>query len=309
MRYLTLTLLLTMVLAFLYQPALGQKDDKSVEITFVEVIYNGPIPTTLTIHGKNFGNELPEVRLDGTELTAISNTGNQIIANIPVARLFGAGSYLLEVSVGNGKNKNGSFNVTLGTQGPQGDTGPQGPQGLQGPKGDTGDTGAVGPKGDTGDTGPQGPKGDKGDTGDVGPQGPKGDNGDPGETGATGPQGPAGNTGAPGQQGPQGLQGPQGPQGPSGISGLSTQRSGQITLNPNSAFRVQLLCTGGRTAISGGFVMLDHVTASLGFSPRFTYASNGSVDGDPGRWVVIVRNDTGDTGAGHAYVICAATGQ
>ena len=277
MRYLKLTLLLTVVLALSILPAIGQminkpKEDKSLVITFVEVTYNGPIPTMLTIHGQNFGNELPEVTLDGTEITAISNVGDQIIATIPPTRLFGAGSYLLEVSVGKNNKENGSFDLTLGTQGPKGETGPQGPKGEKGDKGDTGETGAQGPKGDTG------------------------------ETGATGPQGPQGATGA---IGPQGSQGPQGPQGPAGIFSLSTQRSGQLTLNPHSVLRIQLLCVANRTAIGGGFTMLDHDTASLVFAPRFTLSSNGPVDGDPSRWVVFIRNDTDDTGVGHAFIICA----
>lgn len=92
------------------------------------------------------------------------------------------------------------------------------------------------------------------------------------------------------------------------VTGFTTQRSGLLTLNPNSVVRVALACSVG-VAINGGFTMLDHDTTSLGFAPRFTYSSNGSVDGDTSRWVVIIRNDTGNTGTGHAYVICAALGQ
>jgi hypothetical protein len=145
-----------------------------------------------------------------------------------------------------------------------------------------------------------------------GDKGAKGDKGDPGEAGAAGaqgqqgPQGATGATGAQGPQGPQGATGAQGPAGPAGIGGLRTNRSEQLNLNPHTVLRVQLSCLSNEFAVSGGFHMLDHESASLTFAPRFTLASSGPGSTDL-RWVVIVRNDTGDTGAGFAYVICART--
>lgn len=206
MRYLTLTLLLTVVLAFSFQSTPGQGNPLRIpEITRVEVIYNDPIPQTLNIYGTNFGDELPEVKLDGTELTAISNTGEMIIAEIPINRLFEAGTYLLEVATARNTRifDRATFDITLGTQGPQGETG------------------AVGPQGDTGDTGP------------IGPEGPKGDEGDTGETGAVGP---TGNTGA---TGPQGSQGPQGPQGPAGSVNANIVNAGtQYNIGGNRVLSV-----------------------------------------------------------------------
>jgi len=300
MRHFTLITLLLIGLFVTDQTAIAQtsesalENDRATEITLVEVTYNGAIPVTLTIHGANFHANLPEVKLDGTNLTAISSVGGRVVADIPQSRFFGPGSYLLEVAFSNRKKDMATFNITLGTQGPQGPQGPSGNTGAAGAAGPQGPAGAPGGTGATGPAGPQGPAGNTGATGPAGPQGPIGN------TGATGPQG------ANGAQGPAGPQGPQGPQGPAGAAtSFSIQRSGQVTLNPNSVIRVQLLCANNRYAVGGGFTMLEHNTSSLGFAPRFTLASNGPVDGESSRWVVIVRNDTSDTGAGHAYVICA----
>ncbi len=134
----------------------------------------------------------------------------------------------------------------------------------------------------------------------IGAVGPQGATGAQGLQGATGPTGPQGQTGATGASGPQGLQ------GLPGITGIRTVFSGQVTLNPNSTVRVQLVCNSSEIPISGGFVMLDHNTASLAFADRFLYVSNGPVASDPRRWITIIRNMSGSTGVGNFYVICAA---
>lgn len=142
-RFLIINLILTVLLTLSSISVSAQKEDKkadnpkNAEITLVEVIYNGVIAESLTIHGSSFGNELPEIYLDGTELTAVSNTGEQIIANLPQTRLFSAGSYRLVISFGK-NNSVFTFDITLGTQGPQGEVGLQGPKGDKGDKGDTG---------------------------------------------------------------------------------------------------------------------------------------------------------------------------
>lgn len=155
--------------------------------------------------------------------------------------------------------------------------------------------GIVGPQGPQGEPGPQGPQGEPG------LQGPQG------EPGLQGPQGEPGLQGPQGEPGLQGSQGPQGPQGPSGTADITTQVSNLLTLGPHSAIRAILACVSGRRAINGGFTMLDHDTASLSFAQRFTQVSNGPVIGNERQWVIIMRNDTDDTGVGHAYVLCVPT--
>lgn len=88
--------------------------------------------------------------------------------------------------------------------------------------------------------------------------------------------------------------------------GIRTQWSNVLTLSPHSSLRIQLLCFSTEQAIGGGYVMLDHDTAPLSFSTRFTAVSNGPVEGEPRRWVTITTNNTDDVGALKAYILCAA---
>lgn len=118
---------------------------------------------TITIAGFNFSSKTPEVYLGQTQLTVVSNTTSQVVANLPAN--VQPGSYILAVAAfRKGRNKIGGspdlfggnfglFDVTLGTQGPQGIQGVQGVQGVQGP------VGPQGPAGPQGPTGPQGPSG------------------------------------------------------------------------------------------------------------------------------------------------------
>lgn len=189
---------------------------------------------TLFIEGRNFGEAVPFVQLDGHVLTVLGSGDSAIQAVLPDVS---DGNYLLTVSRGKSANDIDRFVVSLGTtgpQGPQGDVGPAGPQGPAGPAGPQGNTGATGPagpagpKGDTGAAGPQGPAGPKGDLGPAGPQGPQGAQGDigpAGPAGPAGPEGPQGPMGFIGPQGPQGIQGPQGLQGPEGPSGIVSGRT------------------------------------------------------------------------------------
>ena len=160
---------------------------------------------TLTITGQNFGPGLPTVQLGGTNLTVVSHTANQILANLPAG--IAPGSYLLAITAaGNGagnqsQNNYVTFALTIGAAGPQGPAGIQGPQGLIGLQG------------------PQGVQGTPGPIGPVGPQGPIGLTGQQGAPGPIGPMGP---------QGAQGPIGPMGPQGPWGLLGLQGQ-----TCSPN----------------------------------------------------------------------------
>ncbi len=146
-------------------------------ITRVEVEFNGLYPQTLYIFGNNFTN-LTHVRLDGTLLQVVNNTGTMITADTTPQRMFGPATYLLRLTFSGAPAA--TFDVTLGAQGPQGEQGIQGIQGVQGPQGNTG---PQGPQGPTGQTGAQGPQGNTGAQGPAGPQGP---------AGAQGPQGPSG---------------------------------------------------------------------------------------------------------------------
>ncbi len=122
---------------------------------------------TISVFGSNFNNGYPPVvTLGGAQLSVISYSGDQIIANLPGD--FPDGDHLLTVTTGTAVKNYDAYALTIGAVGPKGD---KGDPGLQGPKGDTGAQGA---------TGPVGPQGPKGDAGAQGPQGPKGE---------TGPQG------------------------------------------------------------------------------------------------------------------------
>ncbi|HVN32581.1 MAG TPA: hypothetical protein VMT45_11405 [Thermoanaerobaculaceae bacterium] len=91
----------------------------------------------------------PVVRLVGETLLIIGRpTASEIVAELPAD--YPPGTYLLSVSRGRGREKNDSFDLTIGAvgpPGPRGEEGDPGPQGMQGP------------------IGPPGPKGDKGDPG------------------------------------------------------------------------------------------------------------------------------------------------
>jgi hypothetical protein len=263
--------------------------DRRLEILAAGVDFTNEL---IIVSGRNFGTA-PQVTLNGVPLQVDPPASETLLmVSLPGVGDAPAGAYRLTVRGDRPKDVD-DFELTIGAVGPRGEIGPEGPAGAPGEPGPPGQMGPEGPPGPIGETGPQGPPGD------VGPVGPKGD------AGPAGPEGPKGDQGNDGAVGPQGPLGPQGPQGPSGVPGIRTQTSGQLTLNPHSVVRVQLLCSSSDPAIGGGFTMLDHNTASLSFAPRFTLASSGPVAGDPARWVVIVRNDTDDTGAGHAYVLCA----
>src|SRR5688572_11046290 len=110
----TVSLLTTTVLAQAYQ----------LTVSRVEVDYSASMPTNIYIYGEHFGAGLPSVKLDGTALQVINNVGGRIVAHVPNTRSWDAGTYLLEVSIGNGIPKNGTFDVAIGTQGPTGVSGP-----------------------------------------------------------------------------------------------------------------------------------------------------------------------------------------
>jgi hypothetical protein len=197
-------------------------------------------PTGLSIYGSGFGSTASaiSVTLAGTALTvnglnpalATAAPSTQIISVATPAGSSLAGTYLLNVTVG---NKSASSDVTFGARGVKGDTGltgATGPQGIQGVRGETGlqgtqgvagATGAQGVKGDTGLTGSAGPAGATGATGAQGAAGTNGTNGTDGATGAVGPQGLRGETGSTGLQGVKGDTGLTGPSGPTGATGAT----------------------------------------------------------------------------------------
>lgn len=149
MKTLTSFIFLLAIFAFCTAEILAQPP----VITRVETLYNGPYPQTFYIYGNNFQN-LSQVRLDGTQLLVINNTGTMITADMTPQQQFGPATYLLRLTfIG---FPAATFNVTLGTQGSEG---PQGQQGSAGPQGPSGPTGAQGPAGPVGPPGPQGPPG------------------------------------------------------------------------------------------------------------------------------------------------------
>ncbi len=140
----------------------------------------------MRIFGVEFGDDEPEVALEGVPVIVVSHTPSEIVIETPPGT--SPGTYLLTVAQPAliGRPFRDAFNVTFGAEGPQGPPGAPGPQGTQGP------------------VGPQGLPGSQGAVGPQGIQGP------PGLPGATGPQG---------IPGPPGLQGPPGPQGVQGVPG------------------------------------------------------------------------------------------
>jgi hypothetical protein len=137
------------------------------------VINYSAAPNQITIAGSGFSpqGKTPTVLFNNVNLTVVSFSDTQIVANLPTGTQ--AASYRLRVT--NSQGNFYEFDVTYGAVGPQGPMGPQGATGPAGPQGPTGATGATGPVGPTGPAGPQGPAGPTGPTGPEGPQGPKGD--------------------------------------------------------------------------------------------------------------------------------------
>lgn len=201
----------------------GEQSAKEPEISRVEVVEVGNVPSALVIVGSNFGNTAPVVQLQDLTLAVSRSTDTRIQASLPPGIV--PGTYLLTVTRG---NKSDTFNVAIGEEGPIGPQGPPGPQGLQGLRGATGATG---------------------------PQGPQG------TTGATGPQGLRGATGATGPQGPMGPQGPIGPRGPGSVTSVSA--TGPLTVtNSTTTPLISLggvvpLANGGTGSATKNFVDLS----------------------------------------------------
>ncbi|MGH9941888.1 MAG: IPT/TIG domain-containing protein, partial [Pyrinomonadaceae bacterium] len=72
----------------------------------------------LTITGLNFGDDAPQVKLEGVPLTLITSTPTQIVAFLTPG--LQPGTYLLTVSRGRRERENAVFHVTIGATGPQG---------------------------------------------------------------------------------------------------------------------------------------------------------------------------------------------
>lgn len=117
----------------------GQPASNQPEITRVEVVETGNVPTGLVISGSSFGSTTPVVELQGVSLAVSSSTDTQIQTSLPAGLV--PGTYLLTVARG---NKSDTFNVAIGEEGP---VGPQGPQGATGPQGPMGPQGPPGPQG------------------------------------------------------------------------------------------------------------------------------------------------------------------
>jgi hypothetical protein len=94
----------------------------------------------LTIRGVNFGDAAPSVTLGGLPLVVLSNTPEEIEAQLPVGTA--PGSYLLVVARHPHRIPFYLFDVTIGAAGPQGE---RGPKGDRGPQGDPGPQGPPGP--------------------------------------------------------------------------------------------------------------------------------------------------------------------
>ncbi len=209
--YLVFALLLSVVL---WLPAYAAKwaDTPSGLDLIITNVYVDFTNDTISVFGRNFNNGYqPVVNLGGAQLSVISYSGDQIIANLPGD--FPDGDHLLTVTTGTAVKNYDAYALTIGAVGPQGDKGDPGPQGEPGPMG------SQGPKGEKGDMGPQGLQGPQGLEGPQGLRGPQGFPGLQGFPGFTGPQGPAGPQGLAGPTGPQGLAGPIGPQGLQGPKG------------------------------------------------------------------------------------------
>ena len=98
-----------------------------------------------------------------------------------------------------------------------------------------------------------------------------------------GPQGPAG------PQGPQGPQGPEGPAGTSGMSGYEVKEQLFTNLPQGEWNSKVVICSPGKAAVGGGFVIDNDVTHQiLGSKPAFTGQVTYSVG-----WNVNVKNLAG----------------
>src|SRR5580698_608961 len=128
-------------------------------------------PVSITITGKNFGNTMPAVTLDGATILVESYTSTVVTAELPANLNPGSYQLVLKDTV---TDLSGAFDVTIGTVGPQGPAGPAGATGAQGPAGPAGPQGATGATGATGPGGPSGPQGPQGNTGATGAEGPTG---------------------------------------------------------------------------------------------------------------------------------------
>ena len=114
----------------------------------------------IAIHGRNFGSDVPTVKLAGQLVTVSSASDTSIDATLPAG--IAPGTYVLNVSRGTATTQSDVFDLTLGAVGPKGDKGDQGLPGAKGDKGDKGDTGATGAPGAKGDTGAPGAPGQDG---------------------------------------------------------------------------------------------------------------------------------------------------
>ncbi len=120
-------------------------------------------PNRITINGSGFrpSSAAPTVLFNNVNLTIISSSNTQVVANLPASTQ--AGTYRVRVT--NSQSNFYESGVTYGAVGPQGPIGPQGPQGTTGSTGSTGPQGPTGATGATGPTGPQGPQGPAGSGG------------------------------------------------------------------------------------------------------------------------------------------------
>lgn len=231
---------------------------------------------TLTIRGRNFGTQAPQVLCEEYSMTVVSATDTEVIAYLPAA--VPDGTYLLTVARGPSQQERDVFHFAVQT--PKVITGPQGPAGIPG---EQGPQGPAGPQGEPGAAGPQGPAGPQGEQGVPGPMGP---------AGADGAQGPAGVQGAPGPQGPAGpagpagLPGPAGPQGPAGLSGIERVVANIPThpagINGMGSITGAIACPAGKRVLSGGFEATHLGSGNL-------VASRSYPDSDT-TWRVTVRN-------------------
>lgn len=137
-----LTVALLTLMAFASTP--------SPNVTNVTIDYSA---NQITIVGTNFSpsNVAPTVVFNGTTLTLVSFSNQQIVASLPTQTV---GTYLLSITNPAIPNQPGTFDVTYGAVGPQGPIGPQGLTGATGPQGPQGLTGPTGPQGATGPAGP-----------------------------------------------------------------------------------------------------------------------------------------------------------
>ncbi|HWS85645.1 MAG TPA: IPT/TIG domain-containing protein [Pyrinomonadaceae bacterium] len=162
----------------------------------------------LTVHGRNFGDS-PEVVLGGDPLTLRSGSDTQLEAALPPD--LPPGTYLLEVSSGQGNAQSDSFAVAVGAVGPPGQKGEPGEPGERGEPGQPGKDGEQGPPGKDGEQGPPGKDGEPGLPGKDGAPGPPGKDGKDGKDGEPGKPGEPGAPGKDGERGPKGEKGDRGP--------------------------------------------------------------------------------------------------